>query len=270
MKGILHHLKPARRRRPAPAAGAALPANERVYAIGDIHGRLDLLRPLAEAIERDDAAASVARSTVILLGDLVDRGADSAGVVAFARHWRDQRPMRILAGNHEQMFLDSFDDPEVLRVFLRNGGRETLLSYGVPADEYETADLAQTRDLMLRHVPQADLAFIAGFEDWIRMGDYLFVHAGIRPGVALEDQSRADLLWIREPFLSYGEPHGPVIVHGHTIAEKVQERPNRIGIDTGAWRHGRLTALVLEGTRRRYIAAHDHEGGIGIEAWKAD
>ena len=244
------------------APGAAIPAGERVYAVGDIHGRLDLFEAIIEAIERDDAANKPAMTTVVLLGDLVDRGPDSAGVLARARLWQQQRSVRILAGNHEEMFLSSFEDIEVLRHFLRFGGKETVLSYGVDRDVYNAAELEEVQTMMLAVVPEADRNFMRGFEDMIAIGDYLFVHAGIAPGVPFEEQRRKDLRWIREPFLSHGEPHAAVVVHGHTISDEPVERGNRIGIDTGAYSSGRLTALALEGTTRRYIEAIDDEGSI--------
>ncbi|HVR90820.1 MAG TPA: metallophosphoesterase family protein [Novosphingobium sp.] len=239
----------------------AVPSGERVYAVGDIHGRLDLLEALAEGIEIDDEARGSTDTTIILLGDLVDRGPDSAGVIAFSREWQARRPVRILLGNHEEMFLAAFDSGEVLRQFLRFGGRETVLSYPVDHGAYMAADMAQVRTLMRRHIPAADLAFLRSFEDQIAIGDYLFVHAGIAPGVRFEDQATGDLRWIREPFLSHRQPHGAVVVHGHTITDDPVIRANRIGIDTGAYASGRLTALGLEGTQRWLIEARQDETG---------
>ena len=242
--------------------GAAVPPGQRVYAVGDIHGRLDLFEALIAAIEQDDAASGPAETTVILLGDLVDRGPDSAGVVSRAREWQRQRKVRILAGNHEEMFLTSFEDAEVLRHFLRFGGKETVLSYGIDREAYNAADVEEVQAMMQAAVPQADRDFLASFEDMIAIGDYLFVHAGIAPEVPFEEQRRKDLRWIREPFLSHPEPHGAIVVHGHTISDAPVDRGNRIGIDTGAYSSGRLTALVLEGPNRRYIEAKDEEGTI--------
>lgn len=242
-------------------ARAEIPAGQRVYAIGDIHGRLDLFEALIEAIEEDDSSSAPAASMVILLGDLVDRGPDSRGVLARAREWQRQRNVRILAGNHEEMFLRSFDELEILRHFLRHGGKETVLSYGVKLEDYLSAELRDVQAMLVRHVPREDRSFISEFEDMIRVGDYLFVHAGIEPGKALEDQATSDLRWIREPFLSHAEPHGPVVVHGHTISRSPEDRGNRIGIDTGAYRSGRLTALVLEGASRRFIEASEQGDG---------
>ena len=246
--------------------GAAVPPGERVYAVGDIHGRLDLFEAIIAAIEEDDASLAPARTTVVLLGDLVDRGPDSAGVVARARAWGQRREVRMLAGNHEEMFLSSFDDIEVLRHFLRFGGKETVLSYGIDRDTYNAAELEEVQAMMAAAVPEADREFLRSFEDMIAIGDYLFVHAGIAPGVPFEEQRRKDLRWIREPFLSHGEPLGAVVVHGHTISDEPVERGNRIGIDTGAYSSGRLTALVLEGDTRRYIEAVDEEGTITVAA----
>jgi serine/threonine protein phosphatase 1 len=152
----------------------------------------------------------------------------------------------------------------VLRHFLRYGGRETLLSYPIDAEAYTRAELAETRELALAAIPPEDLEFIRSFEDQVRLGDYLFVHAGIRPGVPLEDQRTGDLRWIRETFLSHAESFGPVVVHGHTIFAEPEVRANRIGIDTGAYTSGRLTALGLEGTARWTIEARDEAGAISI------
>lgn len=241
----------------------AIPAGQRVYAVGDVHGRLDLLEVLVHAIEDDDAAQGPAETTVILLGDLVDRGPASAGVIALAREWQQRRSVRILSGNHEEMFLRSFDELEMLRHFIRHGGRETILSYGVPPVAFMQASLEEAQELMRAFVPAADREFLAEFEDMIAIGDYLFVHAGINPKVAIAEQKQHDLRWIREPFLSHAEPHGPVVVHGHTIRDAPDDCGNRIGIDTGAFMSGRLTALVLEGTERRYIeAVADEQGAV--------
>lgn len=232
------------------AARPAVPHGQRVYAIGDIHGCDAQFAALEAAIEADDAARGPAQTTVILLGDLVDRGPDSAGVIRRARAWQQRRTVRILAGNHEEMFLLGFAKADVLRSFLRHGGRETLLSYPIDPAAYADADFAETQRLMAEAVPSDDRGFLEGFEDSITVGDYHFVHAGIRPGVPLGEQKRSDLRWIREPFIDSRDSHGAVIVHGHTIFDEPDIQTNRIGIDTGAYASGRLTALGLEGTGR--------------------
>jgi serine/threonine protein phosphatase 1 len=246
------------------APPAAVPAGQRIYAVGDVHGRADLFAALAEGIEADNTARETAESTVILLGDLVDRGPDSAGVLRLAREWQARRPLRALMGNHEEMFLDSFDKEEVLRHFLRYGGRETILSYPVDPKAYGEATLEQTQELMRGAVLAEDLAFMRAMEDMIAVGDYLFVHAGIRPGVPLPDQRTADLRWIREPFTTTAEDLGKVVVYGHTIYDRTEVAASRIGIDTGAYQSGRLTALGLEGTARWLIEAVEADGAIEV------
>ena len=247
------------------------PAGTRFYAIGDIHGCDRLFDALIEAIEADDAEAGPADTTVVLLGDLVDRGPGSAQVIEKARAWGQSRRVRYLAGNHEEMFLDSFRDLGVLRHFLKHGGKETILSYPIPKAEYNTLELDQLQKRLHTLVPQDHRDFLESFEEMIHAGDYAFVHAGVEPTRTLDDQTRKDMLWIRERFIGHDAPFEKVIVHGHTIFEQVDERPNRIGIDTGAFRFGRLTALVLEGETRRYIQACERpEAGAGtieIEKW---
>lgn len=253
--------------RPSPPAAppASTPEGERWYIVGDIHGRADLFAALIEGIEAAEAAAAPARTTAVLLGDLVDRGPDSAGVIALAREWQGRWPVRVLAGNHEEMFLDSFGDTEVLRHFLRHGGKETVLSYGLDRARYNALGMVELQAEMATIVPAADLDFLRAAEDWIEVGDYLLVHAGINPASPLEEQRRSDLLWIRERFLRHDEPFSHVVVHGHTIFEGVEDTGHRIGIDTGAYRTGRLTALVLEGSERRIIQAVERDGTIAIE-----
>ena len=262
---MLQKLKAFFRRAPNGAVPARIPAGERVYAMGDIHGRCDLFTVLIDAIEADDAAAPLAQTTVILLGDLVDRGADSAGVVALAREWQQQRAVRILGGNHEEMFLKSFESLDMLRHFLRHGGRETLLSYGIERKAYQNATIEEVQAMMSAAVSPEERTYIAAFEEMVSIGDYLFVHAGIDPAIPIAEQTPQDLRWIREPFLSHPDSHGPVVVHGHTITEEPEDYGNRIGIDTGAYNTGRLTVLVLEGAQRRYISAFaDDDGAITI------
>jgi len=248
----------------APAPRAALPEGERAYAVGDIHGRADLFSALTKAIDADDAARGAAQTTMVLLGDLIDRGPDSAGVVEQARIWQAARSVRVLMGNHEEMFLDSLEKPEVLRHFLRYGGKETVLSYGVDEDAYYAADLTETQALMRGAIPAEHIAFIRSFENMITLGDYLFVHAGILPEVPLEQQRTSDLRWIRHPFLEHPGSHGAVVVHGHTIFKQPDIRPNRIGIDTGAYETGVLTALGLEGETRWLIEARAEDGAIRV------
>ncbi|WP_299191361.1 metallophosphoesterase family protein [uncultured Erythrobacter sp.] len=248
------------RPRPQPRL-AAVPDGTRYYVIGDIHGRLDLYDAMIAAIDEDDRARPQVDTQVILLGDLVDRGPDSAGVVARTRAWQAQRKVRILAGNHEEMFLNAFSKPEVLRHFLKHGGRETILSYGLSKKQFNAMNLEELFALMPTLIPQSDRDYITDFEEMIIAGDYVFVHAGVDPAVPLSEQKRSDLLWIRDRFLSHEGPLDKVVVHGHTIFNKVMDCGNRIGIDTGAFRSGVLTALVLEADQRRILQASQTDGG---------
>jgi serine/threonine protein phosphatase 1 len=243
--------------RPAHAP-ARVPEGTRVYAIGDIHGQLDQLRALEAKIAADAVAAEAQRRVIVYLGDYVDRGQDSAGTVA---HLLEGPPEGFeavhLIGNHEAMMLEFLEDPESGGTWLRNGGDSTLASYGV--------DLAETPDAgsRLRHlgrrfaeaVPTAHRRFLEGLARRHEEGGYLFVHAGVRPGVALDAQDPDDLIWIRYPFLQSKADFGKVVVHGHTPEPEPVERDNRFGIDTGAVYGGHLTALVLDGAEHRYLQA---------------
>ena len=246
---------------PSPPRLPRVPPGTRYYAIGDIHGRLDLFETMITRIEGDLATSPGCDHCIILLGDLVDRGPDSANVVAYARAWQTLRNVRVLAGNHEEMFLAAFERPEALRHFLKHGGFETLLSYGLSQTELANLTLEQLFALLPTVIPQSERDYIASFETMIIAGDYVFVHAGIDPAVPLAEQKRSDLLWIREAFLRHEGPLEKVVVHGHTIFDEVVDCGNRIGIDTGAFRSGVLTALVLEGDQRRIIQACAENGG---------
>lgn len=243
-----------------------VPDGQRFYVIGDIHGRLDLFDALIEAIEADDKAANAADTHMILLGDLVDRGANSAGVVKRTREWQETRNVRILAGNHEDMFMESFEKPDILRHFLKHGGRETILSYGISKAQFDAMTLDDLFDALPSIVPKAERDYIESFEEKIVAGDYLFVHAGIDPEVAIADQKRSDMLWIRDRFLNHKGALEKVVVHGHTIFDDVVNLGNRIGIDTGAFRSGVLTALVLEGDTQRVLKSVEDKGSISIES----
>ena len=237
------------------ATAPTLPPGRRVYAIGDIHGRLDLLDDLLAMVGMDDAARPRAKLTLIFLGDLVDRGPDSAAVVDRLIALKRSAPdTRFLLGNHEEVMLLALEgDREALKLFERIGGRETMLSYGLPPAMLDRADFDELGALLGRCVPREHVDFLSAFEDYIVMGDYAFVHAGVRPGTPVDAQKPSDLRWIRREFLEHRGLLDKVVVHGHTIAEEVECRPHRIGIDTGAYYTGRLTALGLEGDQRWMI-----------------
>ena len=162
------------------------------------------------------------------------------------------------------MFLESFEDKEMLRHFLKHGGRETVLSYGIKKKRYNELTMKELQAELHELVPGKHRKFLAEMEDIIVAGDYVFVHAGINPKHSLEDQKQSDLRWIRERFLKHREPFSHVVVHGHTIFEDIEHTDYRIGIDTGAFRTGKLTALVLEGDQRRLIQTQDIDGTIAV------
>lgn len=229
-----------------------------VYAIGDVHGRADLLHRMHDAIQADAARVVARRRVVVYLGDYVDRGPDSAGVVDLLLDAPLPGFAAIpLKGNHEDFLLRFHDEGALGPCWMINGAAATLLSYSVDATEWSAggeADFAAIRDAFRRALPRRHLAFYRGLRLHHREGDYLFVHAGVRPGVPLERQREADLLWIRHEFLDSAAPLPWIVVHGHTISAAPEIRTHRIGIDTGAYRSGRLTCLVLEGDRRRFIS----------------
>jgi len=240
---------------PRQAATHRIPDGQRIYAVGDIHGRLDLLDDLLTQIAADDAARSRAQTEIVFLGDLVDRGPDSRGVVdRLLSFSKGPTPARFLLGNHEEVFLRALTgDLKALRFFGRIGGRETIRSYGFSEEEYRGLDYEALSARLVERVPTEHIAFLSSFEDMIEIGDYLFVHAGIRPGVDFAAQETSDLRWIREDFLRCKDSFGKFIIHGHTITEAVDVQPNRIGIDTGAFDSGRLTAIGLEGADRWFL-----------------
>jgi len=236
----------------------------RAYAVGDIHGRLDLLDELLGKIERDVRSSKRGRATLVFLGDLIDRGPQSAEVLERLRTYRNGALRTVfLLGNHEEVLLRILDgDAGLIGDWRRFGGSETLMSYGVDPAGLDSLDEQGALAAVRQAIPRTHVEFLCSFADTCRFGDYLLVHAGIRPGVELQRQKQSDLRWIRAPFLSDDTDHGFVVVHGHTISKAVEERSNRIGIDTGAYRTGVLTALVIDGSRRRLLttAAGDSLG----------
>lgn len=228
------------------------PRGGRAYAIGDIHGRLDLLETLLAAIDEDLERRPARKAVLVFLGDLIDRGPDSRGVVEKLRTFRHEMMRHYcLAGNHEEVLLRLLaGERGILDSWLKYGGAECLRSYGGDPESFASLSEGAALAAIRKAIPAEHTRFIASFADTLTFGDYLFVHAGIRPGVELSLQSQSDLRWIRSPFLDHEGEHGFVVVHGHTITEVVDSRHNRIGIDTGAYRTGTLTALVVEGCER--------------------
>jgi serine/threonine protein phosphatase 1 len=245
--------KSAKTAQPDPLPDAAIPAGRRLYAIGDIHGRADLLEDLLRRIDADDAARGPSETTLIFLGDLIDRGPESARVVERLMRVKAEHPRtRILLGNHEEVFLQALRDGSLgaLRYSLRIGGDATVLSYGLTDDEYKKTTFEQLYEIVRERVPVAHLEFMESFEDMIVIGDYAFVHAGVRPDRPLAQQKVNDLRWIRDDFLDYRGLLQKIVVHGHSITAEVEIRPHRIGLDTGAYSSGVLTAMGFEGGER--------------------
>ena len=244
------------RQQPPPAS---LPEGTRLYAIGDIHGQIGQLRALEALILADAAVGGTGRRLLLYLGDYVDRGEDSAAVVAHLLAGPPEGFETVrLKGNHEALLLDFLQAPADGARWLVNGGIATLNSYGVACEEDDPTDEESLYDLhrrFLSALPEAHRSFLEGLALSHAEGDYFFAHAGVRPGVALEAQSPEDLIWIRYPFLQSKADFGKVVVHGHTPDTAPVERANRICVDTGAVYGGRLTALVLEGSERRFLQA---------------
>lgn len=256
-----------------PALPPMVPPGTVIYAVGDIHGELGLLRTLRAEIAADFARhGGGADATVVYVGDYIDRGPDSRGVIEMLLH----EPMpgfqeEWLLGNHEQAMLTFLREPEEGLGWLDFGGIATLRSYGVNSvpdgsrGGWGTERAGSLRDALAARMPPDHLAFLNGLEPMVVHGDYVFVHAGVRPGRSLKDQRLEDLLWIRSPFLEARQRHEKVVVHGHTIVPAVDVRPNRIGIDTGAYRSGQLSAVALQGGEVRVLHAWRSSAGNALK-----
>ena len=237
-----------------------MPAGERIYAIGDVHGEAALLRRLLESVDRDNGARDPARVTLVLLGDVIDRGPRSADLL-YALHGLASSCFRLLKGNHEALLVAAHrGDEDALDLWLRVGGRATLIGFGIEPDMVDFADFAVLVEAVRSAIDPAMIDWLDALPTAWSRGGYFFTHAGVRPGVPLDRQSDSDLLWIREPFLSSRADHGRVVVHGHSIAPGVPRLGgNRIGLDTGAHEHRRLKALGLEGDRQWFLQAGGEE-----------
>ena len=235
---------------------ARAPEGVRLYAIGDVHGRLDLLERMHAVIAAELERDNPADWRIIHLGDYVDRGPDSRGVIDFliARVQADPRNIA-LAGNHDAGFLDFLADPDGSGLFARYGGRETGLSYGVEIQFDRPDALRRGWAELSRMVPEKHRAFLRALPRSVTFGDFYFCHAGIRPGIPLERQDPEDLIWIRQEFLTCEDRHPKVIVHGHTPHREPQVMDNRVNIDTLAYLSGVLTAFVVDGQAKCLIQA---------------
>jgi len=260
------YLKPKKRYNHAIMTSYSIPPDYRVYAIGDIHGHLATLSHLHKMISGDLLKNEPPKNVhIVYIGDYVDRGPDSKGVLDFLieRQSRgDGIGKSFLLGNHEQGMLDfiSNDDPINAATWLQWGGMETLASYGhhYPEGLLTPTQIESAQARFAQEVPQEHIEFLQALEPIVQLGDYVFAHAGVNPLRAMEEQELADLTFMREPFLGWHQnpqyrPLPKRVVHGHTISEEPEVLPHRIGIDTGLWSGGKLTAVVLEGADVRFL-----------------
>jgi serine/threonine protein phosphatase 1 len=232
-------------------------ARDRLYVVGDIHGRLDLLDRMILAISRDLEFHPVSSCLTVTLGDYLDRGPDARGVLDRLVSNPFPTDFVALKGNHEELFTAFLHDSSVADQWRHLGGLDTLHSYGVPVRSLMNGrNYKQAAQVLQSAVPRAHLEFLGSLRLSLTVGKYFLCHAGVRPGVPLDDQSAKDLLWIREPFLESQADFGKVVVHGHTPIEQPEVRPNRINIDTGAFMTGRLTCAALEGESIRFLSTN--------------
>lgn len=229
--------------------------NKRLYVVGDIHGRLDLLNRMIAAIERD-AKDSRADTLTVTLGDYIDRGPQSRGVLDRLLASPFPGDYVALKGNHEALLLAFLNDPGVGLHWQHLGGLATLYSFGIRMPPLMAArNFEQAAEQLRAALSPEQMKFLNSLKMSLTAGRYFLCHAGVRPGIPLDRQSDEDLLWIRDEFLDSAADYGKIVVHGHTPVVEPQVRPNRINIDTGAFATGRLTCVVLEGDRHRFITA---------------
>ena len=231
-----------------------VPEGVSIYAVGDVHGRSDLLEQLFSRIDADLVANPVRRPIHVFLGDYVDRGPDSCGVLDRLIQRGETHEAVFLKGNHELFLLQFLREPATLAQWRQYGGLDTLMSYGVVpkfnADKDELLAIAERLSLAL---PMRHRHFLGRLPNSFSCGDFFFAHAGVRPNVPLDQQREQDLLWIWDEFLNYQDDFGKIVVHGHTPVDEPDIRSNRINIDTGAYATGKLTCLILERDKRWFI-----------------
>jgi serine/threonine protein phosphatase 1 len=235
-------------------ASPLMPEGLRIYAVGDVHGRADLLKQLFSRVDEDLKEHPIAETIHIFLGDYIDRGQDSAAVLDLLIERARTHRMACLKGNHEFFLFEFLENPGVLKHWEQYGGLPTLASYGltptINADPKEQAALSAS---LRNAIPKSHSQFLAGLKLCFTFGDFFFVHAGVRPGMPLSRQCEEDLLWIRDEFLLHEKPFEKIIVHGHTPVMEPDVRSNRINIDTGAYATGRLTCLRLERDKIEFV-----------------
>ena len=237
------------------------PDGKLIYVIGDIHGRIDLLEALCARIDRDLRDERSTEVLEIYVGDYVDRGPASEKVIARLIRRKKERTTVFLRGNHEKVLQDFFSGQATLDEWCQIGGLETLLSYGVDPDLLRHPDDADSvREALIERMPDSHRAFLNELQTFYRAGAYFFVHAGVRPGIALEQQDEHDCLWIREEFLEHEDPFGCIVVHGHSPASAPELLPNRINLDTAAYATGHLSCLKISQQGARLLETDPAEG----------
>lgn len=232
------------------------PEGVRLYAIGDIHGRLDLLQDMHGLIRADLDRRPTHDWRIIHLGDYIDRGPDSKGVLDFLTHASNHDP-RILSllGNHDDGFLNYLSTGDTGGIFANHGGSDTARSYGIEVDFSDPQSAAIAHQKLVQSVPRAHIDYIQAMPRSIRFGDFFFCHAGVNPALSLDAQDPDELIWIRTIFLKWTAPFENVIIHGHTPQSAIEVQPNRVNLDTYAWKNGKLSAIVIDGAEKQFLEA---------------
>lgn len=241
----------------------SVPEGIRIYAIGDVHGCAAELENLLDMIAADSRDLAAASTHIILLGDLIDRGPASKRTLDLVQLiCESDINLHCIMGNHEEVLLKALAEPSpaLASFFMRIGGRETLVSYGIDEGLLDTLRHNDIMELLLETIPEEHCRLMKGFQDSVTFGDFFFTHAGIHPDLSLDDQDSWALRWIREPFLTSPRLYEKLVVHGHTIFPNIDEGVSRVGIDTGAYKSGVLSALALEGDRHWYLQTPAHPG----------
>mgnify|MGYP001801168189 CR=1 FL=1 len=247
--------KPKNKRYPRGKVG------ERAYAVGDIHGCLNETLTLLQQLKTDNDYRDEAITYMIFLGDIVDRGPDSKKIVELLMDFPYEfaEPL-FIKGNHEEMMVRGLtNEPELLQQWLKFGGFECAESYGLRRDQLSGQSPWVVQQMLRSVVPKEHVDFLDGFLDYVQFGDFLFTHAGLRPGVALSQQNPRDMRWIRDAFLEFDGEFELMVVHGHTISDEIEIRHNRIGLDTGAYETGRLSAICIEDHQTKYFCSKSND-----------
>ena len=237
----------------------SLPPGVRIYAVGDIHGRLDLLDELLARIGDDRSSRPAIRSVSVFLGDYIDRGPSSRETIDRLIEYAGANESIFLKGNHEQIAISCLRDRGLFERWMRLGGLETLASYGItPGASSDARQIVRLQAAFHDALPPSHFRFLRDLQNSFACGDYFFAHAGVKPHIPLSRQKESDLLWIRQEFLSSRDDFGKIVIHGHTPARDIEVGPNRINIDTGAFATGRLTCLVIDESSLSVIDTGGH------------